>query len=1267
MVLYIFHVNTGGMLTFEMEVALQTVQNLKETIERLHGIPSLNQVLLISGGEVLQPLSRVCSYSSGTDENPIYMFSTLFDNLKYFPPWPSIESHIHYEEEVNRCLTMPAEYNTVVVRAKLAHKMFESATKEIKVCEKLVFEQHLQQQGWAAVMANLEDLTNEFKQRTSDFLNTINDYVEQRPNYLGYLNTFHDDLNKLSTVPILNELLPSAQSDFHGFDEYLRDNNSFTGSSSGSGNSRGSKSSDSTGGQSQKLPQEPNDAQEDAVFELSEQQQTRSLTLLQWISTKENHKSLKDMADDCLKVLTSFDSNAIKYIKGTIKHTLDNAEQENIREVRGLTQRLEQLDELMDSAKKTVQEQKELSTAFQQNQSRASNLGDPSILPDLCMSHSSHLSVMLTNHNKLLDIEKRIMKAKEELGDNLIKRLKYVVHIQNSISDLDSKLLFHHRCFRRLKHHLIIIEQIHHAPSMYVTAVTEVVRRKTFSNHFLAWANDLANHLLTIHDVELSRRQDFAALFENHFLNALFNGLDDMPPPFATRAPTAFDVSLPNLSQTDLDTLAISIPDIESKISLPDLKDLISFFSNRQFVPTKLEECEAKVRSLRPVDIHAHLRDGFESETDTEEFEKVGQSPIDRQRTDARAMPAMSTTITTVNAAAMATTFCPKPETTSMSTSTEQVVTQDSSTLTEENLSSTQMEVDKLKQLLKSMSQLSLNSISLLRAQLNAIKEDSHCDKVKLADDFRRIEEMWLRMKTETENNERELINRLTVDHELELNDLRKVMLAKDDEIAILKCDNNALHTKLSTADAETKQRNDDTEDEIRALKARVADLEKQVNESQIDKEKAVNMIKDKLIRDHKTEIESLRCRFKLMTTTERSPSDTSLEKIDRSDMLDCDRNRPTILASSPKSLGTCQGMYKRALDALEEKERHIDLLNQQIEVLTCDNEKLKEIVGALTDNDQQNEANKLKEQVESLQKDKIKLKQKLNTERTRRMEAAAVEKSSELSKTSSQRLRFCTKRCIRIDACDIGDTALVVWNSPLHRYVIVQPDSHFIHFLAEDSHPLFDLPVPNTKDVLFDNIENKPLFFLGTVVDKQYCMVKKEGTRYRVPIGTKFCRMKLRPFPLNSNNVQYFGENRAIVEIVKRERHDSEKSYGRPLPVSRSLSIQLIDSFAQTDVLNPLTDDKMNISIADKDMVDSGVVAQLRTSDRTSITEEDEGAVSITYDDRYRCVSVSEEDEAVVVDNRSSQEKTKSNQGGNGLFTLIEPLINPIHIILDK
>lgn len=211
--------------------------------------------------------------------------------------------------------------------------------------------------------------------------------------------------------------------------------------------------------------------------------------------------------------------------------------------------------------------------AMTQHQARANNLGDASVLPVLCQSHSKHLDVMLTNHNKLLDIEKRFMKAKQELASNLSHRLEMVVHIQSWISDLDSKLLFHHRCFRRLKHHFVIVEQIHHAPTVYVTAVTEVVRRRLFSNGFTKvtfksasrldvhlsnivfkmhsqWATELANHMLAIHEEEVLRRQDFGLLFENHFLNALFTGLDDMPPAFATATPPAFDQNLPNLTKS---------------------------------------------------------------------------------------------------------------------------------------------------------------------------------------------------------------------------------------------------------------------------------------------------------------------------------------------------------------------------------------------------------------------------------------------------------------------------------------------------------------------------------------------------------------------------------------------------------------------------------------------------------------------------------------------------------------------------------------------
>lgn len=248
---------------------------------------------------------------------------------------------------------MPAEYNTVVTRAKLAKNMYESATKEIKSCEKLVFEQHLQQQGWAAVMANLEDLTNEFKQRSQVILTTINDYLEKRPKYLDYLSTFPVDLMKLSTVPILNEMLPYAEHGFHGFDDYLQDTVSYTGSTSAdSGTSVGGSSSKScnreslsgcdSGGVGDSSSQ-TQDKQLDTVIPINltmgrirekpsdlqtnEPPKTPSLTLLQWISSKENHKSLDEMAKHCAKVLAKFDDNSIQKVKDAIKRTVDIAEQ----------------------------------------------------------------------------------------------------------------------------------------------------------------------------------------------------------------------------------------------------------------------------------------------------------------------------------------------------------------------------------------------------------------------------------------------------------------------------------------------------------------------------------------------------------------------------------------------------------------------------------------------------------------------------------------------------------------------------------------------------------------------------------------------------------------------------------------------------------------------------------------------------------------------------------------------------------------------------
>lgn len=196
--------------------------------------------------------------------------------------------------------------------------------------------------------------------------------------------------------------------------------------------------------------------------------------------------------------------------------------------------------------------------------------------------------------------------------------------------ELDNKFLFYHRCLRRLQTHFGIIEQIHQAPSMYVNAVTEVVRRRLFSNafllvsffyfvnfliffliylffsyFFLKWASDLACQLLTIHNEEVMRRQEFSNIFEGHFLSSLFPGMDDMPPAYGTIAPTIFDSSLPPLTKEDIQALSSHLPEITSEIQLPDLTTVIEFFSTRN---QKIQEPIVTI-NLKPIDIHSHLKE----------------------------------------------------------------------------------------------------------------------------------------------------------------------------------------------------------------------------------------------------------------------------------------------------------------------------------------------------------------------------------------------------------------------------------------------------------------------------------------------------------------------------------------------------------------------------------------------------------------------------------------------------------------------------------
>ena len=149
-------------------------------------------MLLISGGESLNLTSRVCSYSSaGTDTSPIFLFSK--NSIESLSPPTCVTDYgpdHDMSERVQSCIDMNPNYNTVVARAEMAQQLYEMAKQQLHICERLVHDQHLQQQGWAAVVANLEDIVTSFSNSSIQLEDLFHHFVEDKTFYTNLLEKY---------------------------------------------------------------------------------------------------------------------------------------------------------------------------------------------------------------------------------------------------------------------------------------------------------------------------------------------------------------------------------------------------------------------------------------------------------------------------------------------------------------------------------------------------------------------------------------------------------------------------------------------------------------------------------------------------------------------------------------------------------------------------------------------------------------------------------------------------------------------------------------------------------------------------------------------------------------------------------------------------------------------------------------------------------------------------------------------------------------------
>ncbi|XP_060602377.1 RB1-inducible coiled-coil protein 1-like [Ruditapes philippinarum] len=116
-------------------------------------------------------------------------------------------------------------------------------------------------------------------------------------------------------------------------------------------------------------------------------------------------------------------------------------------------------------------------------------------------------------------------------------------------------------------------------------------------------------------------------------------------------------------------------------------------------------------------------------------------------------------------------------------------------------------------------------------------------------------------------------------------------------------------------------------------------------------------------------------------------------------------------------------------------------------------------------------------------------------------------QKVMELSMSASTRSLVQDK--VSITSCHVGDLVLLCLDERLDQYVVFTVGTT-LHFLHTDC--LSPLGLKS------EGGECKKQWLIAEVIDKEYCQAKKSNNRFKVPVGTKFYRVKAKRWTREGN-----------------------------------------------------------------------------------------------------------------------------------------------------
>ncbi|XP_046677243.1 RB1-inducible coiled-coil protein 1-like [Homalodisca vitripennis] len=314
----VFDSDSGVMMKFDN--SLDLVSELQEHIEQVLKIPVASQVLLVGGGTALSPSQRVSAYSAGSDTNPIFLYNKQYYvypsntapfKLTVVDSGPEL---MDLHAEMDESLVLEDTTDSIFFRSYLASSFYEMAEKSMQACKRLIDEQHLQHQGFKAMIDNIQNKVSTANSSAVTFLSMLQEFLENKSHYLQLTDSLQDVAATLATIPLLPSLV-------------------------------------------EQVPQDPMTS----IASCKDiEGQRDNMSLLDWLQPYISSDSVHQLSQTCTKGLQQYNEEMVSNIQTLLTNLETNFGNKAMRSIGGISARFSGLEKLLNDVDQIVQEQEDL-------------------------------------------------------------------------------------------------------------------------------------------------------------------------------------------------------------------------------------------------------------------------------------------------------------------------------------------------------------------------------------------------------------------------------------------------------------------------------------------------------------------------------------------------------------------------------------------------------------------------------------------------------------------------------------------------------------------------------------------------------------------------------------------------------------------------------------------------------------------------------------------------------------------------------------------